>query len=80
MFFFGGGDLYQLLRLDNLVKSISAVANDTSNNGSEMFFHYYYIAAGSAIFVLVVAISVIFGRVFCRRKANKPKRLDLIFS
>lgn len=51
-----------------------SVANTTSNNGSETFFHYYYIAVGSAIFVLVVAISVIFGRVFCRRKANKPKR------
>nr|XP_034312620.1 uncharacterized protein LOC105346442 isoform X2 [Crassostrea gigas] len=51
-----------------------SVANTTSNNGSEMFFHYYYIAVGSAIFVLVVAISVVFGRVFCRRKANKPKR------
>lgn len=58
------------------MKSISAVANDTSNNGSENFFLYYYIGVGSAIFVLVVAISVIFGWVFCRRKANKPKRLD----
>lgn len=65
-----------MVNYKTLVKSTSAVANTTSNNGSEMFFHYYYIAVGSAIFVLVVAISVIFGRVFCRRKANKPKRLD----
>lgn len=44
--------------------------------GQKIFFLYYYIGVGSAIFVLLVAISVIFGRVFCRRKANKPKRLD----
>lgn len=62
------------------MKSISAVANGTSYVEQGTFFLYYYIGVGSAIFVLLIAISVIFGRVFCRQRANKPKRLEFFLS
>ncbi|XP_065921864.1 uncharacterized protein [Magallana gigas] len=51
-----------------------SVENGTSYVEQGTFFLYYYIGVGIAIFVLLIAISVIIGRVFCRQRATKPKR------
>eukprot|EP00105_Crassostrea_gigas_P030837 XP_011453298.1 PREDICTED: signal peptide, CUB and EGF-like domain-containing protein 3 [Crassostrea gigas] len=51
-------------------------SNDTSYNESDKVSPHYYIGVGGAILVLV-ALSVIFGRMFCRHRANKPKSFYL---